>query len=141
MLSKIARKLKNSEVTMTDPDAEALVNSLWATLNEYALFFGKQFEDEAVGIFDDFVEKFLMTQAYVGPKDGNIIYSYDPFELAYSETKVDPEHGPIKQWVAYYTNCFVMYSEFPDTPEKSDIVLAMDRDTYAIITKTGESLP
>ena len=108
-------------------------------LGNYAIFYGKNFINDTITVYDDFIDHFLLTQAYIGEKEGLRIPSFDPFHVAYSEAQVDKELGQMKQWLAYYSNCFILYVEYPDNPDQDDLIFCIDKTTYEQVVQYKES--
>lgn len=86
--------------------------------------------DDHIDWYSGFIEKFLNLCAYVGDPTGYRLPTYDPYEIAYTDAQSNEEDGPILQWIGLWTNCFVIYAEFPDHPEQNGMTFAVDNESF-----------
>lgn len=138
----ISEKLKNTKPTMVDPLASELMTELAENVEGYTFYSSYIFGAKNAGmVFEEFISLFLHSYAYIGDKEGNRLPSYDPFHIAYSERFVHPEHGASRKWVGWWTNCWIMYTEYVEHPERNVVLLAVDKETFDGAIKMLEQTP
>ena len=137
----IVEKLKRSTILVRDPEARELFNDVMEkALVDYKMLSHQQFLNTP-GLLNTFVEEFLNTYAYIGSPDGIRLPSYDPITIGYTEatTVKSSTHPPmpLEQWIAIWTNAFIIYSEYPEAPEHNHFLMGIAKDTYNEMIKVG----
>lgn len=138
MNSKVALRLKNSEPTMVEPQASQLIAELGLAIGDYAVFGSRSFDDKAMFVYDMFIDKFLQTHAIVGSSEATQLRSFDPYHIAFTDILSHDEFGPMKQWLAYYSNCFLLYTEYDENPDLNELLFCIDKATYETSVKAKE---
>ncbi len=138
---KIAKKLTQTHLTMVDPLAGDFLRDLTTnTIDTYHFYPSSLFANKGLEIYEDFVQTFLNSHAVIKEEDGpGSLPSYDPYHVGMTEAFPDEELGPTKMWFGWYSNCYIVYTEYPENPNKNSLILAVDNDTYEGVLKYLET--